>query len=504
MTLLGLDVNATRARAVSGTMGDFPCPLPLDPPATDLPMFISLNKPRPEVGQAGIHLVRQMPHLVFQDFLANLGEPPMPGRNWLAKPALDSLQALGLVFQRLQPICIASDGVVLALPGYLNQSQADLVLSLGTQSKFPVLGSIPAPVAGALAAFAEQAWYGSALVVDIDDHALTLTAINAVEGRAQFLETRTLPHLGLRVWKERLLNAFADCCVMQSRRDPRASPMAEQALYEQLDGILDACRQGRLVQLSLQAANWYQNLVVSPEQPVAYCANLVQHVVGEVEGQLSAPWPDGPPNVILLTAAAGKLPGLVQALRSFLEEWKPPLLHGLRTTPPPADDFGEGLFEDGPGGSITVLVLSADAPGRGAHIVAGYIHRGDVVPGHLEQAVPLPLPQPVDVGPARLHFQGEDYFINETSFSLGRQPGCNLVFDGNVYLSVSPRHCEILFDHRTFMLCDRSREGTLVNDCPVSASVVLRPGDWIRLGPDGPLLRFLGRGPDFSPLLTTA
>ena len=502
MTLLGLDVNATRVRAVSGTMGDFPCPLPLDPPAIDLPMVISLDKPRPEVGLAGVRLVRQMPHLTFQDFLATLGEPSIPGRNWIARPQLDSLQALGLVFERLQPICSASDGVVLALPGYLSRSQAEMMLDLGTQFRFPILGSISAPVAGALAAYAEQAWYGSALVVDIDDHALTLTAVNAVEGQAHFLETRTLAHLGLRVWKERLLNALSDCCVMQSRRDPRASPMAEQALYEQLDGILDACRQGRLVQLALQAANWYQNLVVSPEQPVAYCANLVEHVVLEVEGQLSAPWPDGPPNVILLTAAAGRLPGLVHALRSFLEDWKPPLLHGLRTTS--VDDFGEGLFQDGPGGSMTVLVLSADAPGRGAHTVAGYIHRGDLAPGHLDLAVPLPLPQPVDAGPARLHFQGEDYVINESNFSLGRQPGCNLVFDGNVYLSVSPRHCEILFDHRTFMLWDRSREGTLVNDCPVASSVVLRSGDWIRLGPDGPLLRFLGRGPDFSPLLTTA
>src|SRR5262249_11052667 len=161
-------------------------------------------------------------HRTFQNFLANLGEPPLPGRNWLAQPPLDSLQALGLVFHRLQPICSASDGVVLSLPGYLSRAQAELALSLGRQLRFPMLGSIPAPVAGALVAYAEQAWYGAALVVDIDDHALTLTAVNAAQGNAQFLETRSLTHLGLRVWKERLLNALSDCCVLQSRRDPRA------------------------------------------------------------------------------------------------------------------------------------------------------------------------------------------------------------------------------------------------------------------------------------------
>jgi hypothetical protein len=55
------------------------------------------------------------------------------------------------------------------------------------------------------------------------------------------------------------------------------------------------------------------------------------------------------------------------------------------------------------------------------------------------------------------------------------------------------------------MLLDRSRDGTLVNDCLISGSIVLHPGDWIRLGRDGPALRFLGR-PTASKtaLVTTA
>ena len=67
--------------------------------------------------------------------------------------------------------------------------------------------------------------------------------------------------------------------------------------------------------------------------------------------------------------------------------------------------------------------------------------------------------------------------------------------------TVSPRHCEIIYDHRTHMLCNRGREGTLVNDCLATQAVPLRGGDWIRLGPDGPLLRFLGHSTD---LRTTA
>jgi pSer/pThr/pTyr-binding forkhead associated (FHA) protein len=42
------------------------------------------------------------------------------------------------------------------------------------------------------------------------------------------------------------------------------------------------------------------------------------------------------------------------------------------------------------------------------------------------------------------------------------------------------------------VLYTRSKEGTLVNDSPVTGSVMLRAGDWIRLGARGPVVRFLG------------
>jgi pSer/pThr/pTyr-binding forkhead associated (FHA) protein len=115
------------------------------------------------------------------------------------------------------------------------------------------------------------------------------------------------------------------------------------------------------------------------------------------------------------------------------------------------------------------------------------------------------MPLPVEAGPARLHYLGQDYLLTDPTFTLGRQPGCDIVFDSDTFRGVAARHCEIVYDHRTYMLLDHSRDGTLVNDCPVAGSVVLRPGDWIRLGPDGPVLRFLGRTSlNGSALMTTA
>src|SRR5256886_15424367 len=62
----------SRARAVAGVRGVPPRVLPLDAPHADLPLAISLEGRRPEVGRAGLALCRQSPHLVCLDFLAAL------------------------------------------------------------------------------------------------------------------------------------------------------------------------------------------------------------------------------------------------------------------------------------------------------------------------------------------------------------------------------------------------------------------------------------------------
>src|SRR5437763_733306 len=86
--------------------------------------------------------------------------------------------------------------------------------------------------------------------------------------RGRAAGSRSLPRLNLQAWKTRLLDAVADRCVRHSRRDPRDSAPSEQMLYEQLDGALDACRQGRSVELVIEAAHWYQNVILGPEEAV--------------------------------------------------------------------------------------------------------------------------------------------------------------------------------------------------------------------------------------------
>src|SRR5262245_52831755 len=103
MSLVGLEINGTRVRGVLGAFGDYPVPLPLEPPAQDLPLALSLEKSAIEVGSPAVRLYRQRPHLVCHDFLAALENG---AKTWQAgKHRLDAAKAMSVVWQRLEPMC---------------------------------------------------------------------------------------------------------------------------------------------------------------------------------------------------------------------------------------------------------------------------------------------------------------------------------------------------------------------------------------------------------------
>lgn len=483
MSLIGLDLNATRARAVHGPASQVPVALRLDGEHLDFPVALSLEGRHPLAGRAGSTLCRRMPHLACLDFLPFLGD----ALEWSAgRLRLDAGRALGLVFDSLHRRLGQAEGLAVALPPYLSEAQAALVLRVAERARWPLLGSVPAPVAAALAAHEQLPWSGLALVVDVDGHALSWSAVHLGGDRAELLETQTSPRLARSFWLGRLLDGAAHRCVRVSRRDPRESADADQSLYDQLAEWLEGGADEGSVELAVQTTQWYQLLTLSADDLRAACAPLVRQTIAELQRLLPHADALGPVGAVLVTAPAAQLPGLAAALREQLQvpETPPP--------PPDADaDFGEDLlFNDHP--SAHVHVLDADAVARAAHDLAVRLLRSELKRGH-HGALPMPEPLPAS-GPARLHFRGRDYPLTGPLFTLGRDPACDLVFESEQYPTVSARHCEIAFDRRSYTLRDRSRHGTLVNDKPVSGQAVLRAGDWIRLGPNGPVLRFLGRG----------
>jgi hypothetical protein len=491
--LIGLDLNSTRARAVSAPAGQAPEPLPIAG-EVELPLAVSLEGRSPEAGRAGLALVRRAPHLACSNFLPFLGD----GREWSAgRHRLDAAGALALVLDRVHATCAAAQAVAFAVPAYLNGDQLGMLARLAEKARLRVCVRVPTPLAVTLTAYAEQQWTGPTLVVDADDHALTWAVVAVEFGQARVLCTQAVPHLGLRAWKERLLDVVADRCVRQTRRDPRDSAPAEQGLYDQLDGAFDACRRGQMAELMVQMAQWGQNLILRPDELAAACVPLVRQTLAELRAlRRSLPLSITP--VLLVTDAAGRLPGLVRALEDALGPAEP-----APEREADSEDFGEGLLDDELIGRTSVSVLSPGAAARAACDLATRWQRGELAPGPVEVA-PLPPPLPVDAGPARVQFRNQDYPLRGPAFLLGRHADCDLVFDSELYPTVSGRHCEIVYERRTYLLRDRSRNGTLLNERPVLQETVLQAGDWIRLGPRGPQVRFLGHAADQLKLMTTA
>src|SRR5262249_26106028 len=152
----------------------------------------------------------------------------------------------------------------------------------------------------------------------------------------------------------RLLDAVADRCIRQSRRDPRDCAPAEQALYDQIDDALDQCAQGKPVEFLMQTNQWYQHILMPPEEFTAYGERLVGQVVRAMQEMLTALGSREALRVLLLTAAAGRLPGLVLTLQTKFAEQSP------SAAPEPSGDFGEDLLPER-GQPAGVIVLSADA-----------------------------------------------------------------------------------------------------------------------------------------------
>ena len=270
MILVGLDLNATRAWAVCGAGLGPPGGLDLEDGRRDLPLAVSLADRTPVVGAAGAALPRKAPHLACVDFLPALGQ----NRLWTAgRHRLDAAGALSLTFQRLHQTLGRAEGVFLTLPTYLTDPQEVMALQLASKAHWPLLGTTPTPTAAALAAYERLPWSGLALVLDVDYHALTLSAVSVEADHVQVVRTHVCTHLALGAWLARLLNGAAARCVRLSRRDPRGCGDAEQLLYDQLADLLaSGAPAAGLVDLVIQSPHWYQNLMLHADELAGFCA----------------------------------------------------------------------------------------------------------------------------------------------------------------------------------------------------------------------------------------
>lgn len=326
---LGVDLNAGRARAAHGRLARNK-PVPLDDPHADLSLAITGTR-RPEVGRAALATCRRFPHLFCTDYLPHLGKPAEKGA------ALPPERAVTAAVERLHAACAGFDPVGIALPAYLTVPQVNQLTALAAKAGLPIRGTASVPLALA----AERATHflhgqgpdpagGShpgvslepttVIIVDADEYAVTAAVVRLAEEEVRVFHSGTFPRLGVRGWRERLLDAIADRCVRQCRRDPRDSAETEQMVFDQLESAIDQTRAGLRATVSVRSAHWYQDLMVDAANLAAFCGNLSRAAGDEVRRLADGVTDPEPPRAVWLTHDAGRLPGLAAAVHQSSPE----------------------------------------------------------------------------------------------------------------------------------------------------------------------------------------
>jgi hypothetical protein len=329
---LGVDLNAGRARAANGRAVRNKL-FPLDEPHSDLPLAISLEKRTPDVGRAAYAVCRKLPHAICAGYLPMLGQ----AQEWKgSRTALSADAALSLALERLRVALQGHEGVSFALPTYLSLQQVGRILAIAERSKLKVMGTAVTPLALA-AERATHYLYGheeaaesprpgrfiqptSVLIVDVDDYAMTVSVVRMSEEEVRTIGSATFPRLGARLWRDRLLDALADKCVRNCRRDPRDTADAEQMLYDQIEESIDRARTGQRVSLTVRSTHWFQDLVLTPADLDGFCVQLCRQAAEEVRNLLASLNETEPPRAAWLTHDAGRLPGLAASLHQNMTE----------------------------------------------------------------------------------------------------------------------------------------------------------------------------------------
>lgn len=351
---VGLDLNSSRLRMMTGDGQRIARPVMLDEPHEEFPLAAAFPGKNPEWGHAALAVERRWPHLFLADFLHDVNLP----RRWeIGRHRYTSAELLGQVFQRLRPLCPRTTTLTAVLPAYLTSQKVTILAEIMDRCRLPIRGSALLPLALTATHDLPDRRPVTILVIDADDHALTASLVSAEEQQVRLLSVTPLPRLNLRTWKNWLLAGLADRCVRVCRRDPRDSAATEQALFEQLDAAMDILRRESRVELVIRSTHWYQTLLQTADDFAGYCANLVKTSLAGLR-ELLQPMSGEPPALVWFTHAAGRLPGLMPAVESFTME---------RTA---------------------IEVLPADAGCRAALLLAGRWSENDLPRTHLDTVIP--------------------------------------------------------------------------------------------------------------------
>ena len=416
------------------------------------PGFALLDDNELTTGNAAFSNARVRPRRIQNEFWSDLQTTPLDDRRF------QHLSSADLVSRQLEQIWVAvagrGDRLVVAVPGYMNNSNLALFLGIAAELKVPVVAMIDAAVA------ATRRQYRDAVPVHIDLglHATMLTRIGQ-SGQALAERTEVIEGGGLLALYDAWIRAIAEAFVQQSRFDPLHTAETEQVLQDQLFGWLATASSGGSVAMEIAYRDITHTAKIDALALVAAAAPVYQRIVSTLRALYRA---DETP-AIQLSDRAGRMPGLADMLAArvggevFLLE-PGATARGLisRCRDMQKDDGGVSLIRTLPWDQAAIDVGATGHSGHG----------GD---------------------PTHVLFENTAYPIDGNPLSLGSQPDDSarwIDLQGDMP-GVSRRHCSLQQENAQCVVRDHSRYGTFLNGHEIDGSAVLQVGDLVRLGTPG-------------------
>lgn len=417
------------------------------------PGFALLDARQLTTGNEAFANARINPRGIQHRFWAELSTAPLEDRRF------GHLSAADLASRQLEQMWAAAggsgDGLVIAVPAYMEGASLSLLLGIASELQLPVSALVDAAVA------ATRREYRNAVPVHVDVslHATTLTRLAQTE-QVEVERVEVLRDCGLHVLYDAWINAVAEAFVRQSRFDPLHTAESEQMLYNKIAGWLAEAARAESIVLALTHRGMSHEAEVESLALIGAAAPWYQQIASKLRALYRA----GETPAIQVTDRVARLPGLADMLNARV---------------------GGELFTLEPGATARgALARCRDAARAGEGVGMRRRLPWDQAPTELtaESA------RRGGAGmPTHLLFRSTAFAVDRDPLVLGTEPGDagrTIVLPAEMP-GISRRHCSLRLADGQCVLEDHSRYGTFLNGYRIDGSTVLEAGDSIRIGSPG-------------------
>ncbi|WP_405233900.1 FHA domain-containing protein [Lentisalinibacter salinarum] len=444
MTTLAISLNDAAVTAVTGSRLVY-----------REPGFALLGDGDLVTGRRAMAEARRHPRSVVNHFWRHLGLEPVQELKFRHLTPAD------LASRQLEEIWrserSAADGVVFAVPAWMERDSLGVLLGIAGELELPVTALVDSAVACSRRAYPGR----SLLHIDLSLHTATVSRIAQEEGAATD-RVELVDAAGLAALRDTWVAVIAEAFVRQSRFDPLHTAESEQLLYDRLEAWLETAQRSGEVRMQLEFGGHTHEAALGLLTFTEAVSGIYQSLAGHVRSLIRAA--ESP--ALQFTRHTAALPGLVDFLVARA------------------------------GGEPFVLEEAAAA--RGALARAPAATAG---PARLTRRLPWDQ-SPVEAPAAPVREAGESpsHLLHghrawaldgdglAIGTSLGGERGITLAAD---MAGVSRRHCVLRRDNGQCIVEDLSRYGTWLNGSRIERSAVLQAGDSLRVGTPGQEFRLI-------------